>query len=719
MKADFSGWATKHGLKCSDGRTIMDGAFKHQDQMKVPLVWQHQHSDSDNVLGHAILEHRDAGVYAHAFFNKSDKAQNAKIAVEHGDIDSLSIYANKLQEQNKNVLHGDIKEVSLVLSGANPGAIIDNVYLRHGDTVTTIEGEAIMYFNEGLVLEHSEEESDVEELDVQEVLDSLDDDQQEVVHGLLEAALTHSEDGPDKAQVQAVFESLNEDQQIVVHAMIEEALAHAKDSAQGGKPMATETAQDKTIKDIFDAMSDEQKNVVYFMIGEAIDTAGGETDSTQHADTTEFIAHAIQEGFDNMSRNVFDQSNNKGSSEGQTLTHAQVQEIVADGVKNGSLKESFLSHVATYGFENTSYLFPEVQNLSGTPETLTRRVEWVPKVLDATKHAPFARIKSVVADLTADEARAKGYIKGNEKKDEVVQLMRRTTMPTTVYKKQKLDRDDIIDITDFDVVAWLKWEIRFMLDEEIARAILIGDGRSALSEDKIKDPIGAIDGTGIRSIANDHDLYAHKVDLAANVAATDIIDGITRSLVNYRGSGNPSLYTTNKVLTELLVLKDKMGRRLYESESALASALRVKEIIAVEVLEEIPTILGIVTNLVDYTIGANKGGELTFFDFFDIDFNQNKYLMETRISGALTKPKSAVIIRRLQGTLATVVAPSFNGPTNTITVPTSTGIKYLINDAVVTGSVVITHNTTISAEALTGYYITPGTTTDWTFTYTP
>lgn len=681
MKADFSGYATKNGLKCSDGRTIMPGAFKHSDKQKVPLVWQHQHNESTNVLGHAVLENRDDGVYAYGFFNDTASALNAKSLVQHKDITALSIYANQLVQQGQNVLHGDIKELSLVLSGANPGAFIDNINLQHGDTYETLEDEAIIYT--GLSLEHEDTPAEKPAVDN-----------------------SKNESDQDKT-VKDVFDSMTEEQKNVVYFMIGEAV-DGVDSADSADTTDTTAQhgdiQDATVKEVFDSMTDAQQKVVHFMLGEAINSK----------DTTD-ITHN-QEGTD-MTRNVFEQN---GSATGTTptLTHDQIQTIVTDGIKFGSFKESFLQHAVEYGIENIDLLFPDARALATTPELIARQAEWVPKVLGATKHSPFARIKSLAADLTAEEARAKGYIKGTLKKEEVISLLRRTTAPTTVYKKQKLDRDDIIDITDFDVITWLKWEIRFMLNEEVARAILIGDGRSAIHADKIKDPAGVVDGTGIRSIANDNEIYAHQVQLAANVSASVTIDEVTRARTAYRGSGSPTYYTTDKNLVDLLLLKDKMGRRLYGTEAELASALRVKEIVAVEVLEEIPEILGIIVNLIDYTVGADKGGEISFFEDFDIDFNQNKYLLETRISGALTKPKSAIVIRRALGTLAVPAAPSFAGLTNTITVPTVTGVDYRVNDIVVTGAVIITEDTDIVAEPTTDYYFAPNTTATWTFVYT-
>ena len=645
MKADFSGYATKNGLKCSDGRTIMQDAFKHNDQTRVPLVWQHLHNEPANVLGHALLENRADGVYAYGFFNDTPSGQHAKESVKHGDINALSIYANKLSQQGKNVIHGDIKEVSLVLSGANPGALIDNVNIRHGDDSITPSDDEVIIFT-GLTLEHADTQGE---------------------KTVAETATTNA------------------------------------------------STDEKTVKDVFDGMTEEQKNVVYFLLGQADEESN---DSAQHAEELgEFLQHSIEEGFTNaMSRNVFEQSGEAEFS--QHLTHSQVQTIVQDGIKMGSFKESFFAHAEEYGITNIDVLFPDAKSVTNTPDLLARQADWVPKVLGATKHAPFSKIKSITADLTAAEARAKGYIKGNMKKDEVVSLMKRSTGPTTVYKKQKLDRDDIIDITDFDVIAWLKWEIRFMLNEEIARAILVGDGRPASSDDKIKDPAGANDANGIRSIYHDHDMYAHKLELVANVSASDIIDEVARARTHYRGSGNPTFYTTDKVVTDLLLLKDKMGRRLYDTEGALASALRVREIVAVEVMEEYVGLVGIMVNLSDYTVGTNRGGEMSFFEDFDIDFNQNKYLLETRLSGALTKPKAAIVITRAMGEETAPIAPSFNGSTNTITVPAKTGVVYLINDQPVTGSVTIDEDTEIVAVPAEGYYFDSNTTNSWAFAYT-
>lgn len=682
MEADFSGYATKNGLKCSDGRTIMPDAFKHNDQQQVPLVWQHMHGDSSNVLGHAILENRPDGVYAYGFFNETENGKNAKIMVRHGDINALSIYANNLAQRGDNVHHGDIKEVSLVLSGANPGAFIDNVNIKHGDVSQTLDDEAIIWT--GLTLEHAEgvevPPTKTDDMTVQDVLDTFSEEQNQVLYYLLAQVADEgsaSSDNKDEAkhgdlpagsELDAIFHSMTEEQQGVVHTLITEALSQSQTAAHS-----------------------DGKNA---------------DDTIQHQEGTP------------MTANIFANANATDAPTRKHLSHAQIQTILEDGKKLGSLKESVLVHAAEYGIENIELMFPDARTVSNEPDLIARQAEWVPKVLGATKHSPFAKIKSLAADLTAAEARAKGYVKGSEKTEEVIKMLRRTTGPTTVYKKQKLDRDDIIDITDFDVIAWIKWEIRFMLNEELARAILIGDGRLASSPDKIRDPEGAVSGEGIRSIAHDSALYAHEVSLVANISPEAMIDEITRARVNYRGSGTPTMYTTDTVLTDLLLLKDKMGRRLYDTEAALAAALRVKEIVAVEAMEETPNLLAIIVNLTDFTVGANKGGELTFFEDFDIDYNQNKFLLETRISGALTKPKSAIVVRRQVGTAATATSPSFDGLTNTITIPTTTGVDYLIGDEVVTGTVEILETTEVEAQPQTGYYFPANTNRFWTFVFT-
>ena len=559
---DFSGWATKNDILCSDGRTIRKDAFKDNDGKTVPLVWNHSHNDPNNVLGHCVLENRDEGVYTYGTFNDTEQGKNAKSLVEHGDVTALSIWANKLKQNRGDVLHGDIKEVSLVLAGANIGACIDSV-IKHGEES---EEEAVIYSGEDIVLAHAD-------------------------------TTTKSE------------------------------------NKEEDKPMAD--TKEKTVKDVFDTLTEEQKNVVYALIGQALES-NSDDDNMEHS---EF------EGGNEMKHNVFDQDEMNGND---TLSHAEMEAIIADGKRFGSMKESFLAHAEEYGIKSIDYLFPEPKTLNNPPEFIKRDMGWVSKVMGTVHHTPFSRIKSMFADITEDEARAKGYIKGKLKKEEVFSLLKRTTTPTTVYKKQKMDRDDVIDITDFDVIAWLKSEMRMMLDEEIARAILIGDGRLSSSDDKINE-------TNIRPIVSDDDLYTikSKVTVAANATGADkakaFIDQVIRSRKEYKGSGNPTLFTTEDMVTECLLLEDTIGHKLYKTEAELATTMRVKEIVTVEVMEGLKDknskeVAGIIVNLADYNVGADKGGSVNMFDDFDIDYNQQKYLIETRCSGALVKPYSAITL---------------------------------------------------------------------------
>ncbi|UTN91577.1 major capsid and protease fusion protein [Arthrobacter phage Darby] len=709
---DFSGWATKNGLKCSDGRTIMDGAFKHQDKMKVPLVWQHRHDDPTLILGHAILSHREEGVYAHAYFNNSAKALEAKEAVRHGDVESLSIYANKLQETNKMVRHGDIKEVSLVLAGANPGALIENVYIRHGDNVEAIEGEAIMYFDQGISIVHSDESGDDDEIsheEVQDFLEELEEDQKEVVHSLLHSALTGTESDLDPERVQEIFHSFDRDQEEIFQSLIGDALEHASlNHTEGGNMPDLAHANGKTVKEVLDSFSEEQENVLYFLIGKAVEDAKADGGSAKHAEIDpDVLAHAIQEGLATMPR-IFETTD---KSEGKTLSHDQLSEIFAAAQKgNGaeSFKEVFLEHAGTFGIDDIEFLFPDAKAISNTPEFISRRMEWVSEVLTGTKHSPISRIKTIHADITADEARARGYVKGNLKKEEVFKLLKRKTEPTTIYKKQKLDRDDILDITDLDVVAFLKAEMRLMLDEEVARCVLVGDGREVESEDKV-------DEERLRPIATDDDMYAHKVTLVTNSSVQQKMDLIVRSMDAYKGSGAPVMFTTRAFVSDMLLERDRQGRKLYNTRAEVAATLQVSKIIDVEVLEQHPEIVAIIVNLADYTIGADKGAALGMFEDFDIDYNQYKYLMETRISGALTKAKSAIVVKREVGIVVTPLSPSFNSETNTVTYPNTAGVVYRVDGVPVSGDDVITTTTEIDATPATGYSFPSNVNKSWTF----
>ena len=569
---DFCGWATRNGLKCADGRTIVRDAFKHNDGDIVPLVWNHGHNDPNNVLGHALLENRDEGVYVYGSFNDTPSANNAREFIQHGDITSLSIYANKLQQDSsRNVMHGDIKEVSLVLAGANPGAYIEDVIV-HGDT----DGGSIIYSDD-----YIEETDDLEHAEYDEYDEEYDE-----------------------------YDEYDEE-----YDEYDEELEHAEDS-------------DETVEDVFNTLTDKQKNVVYYMLGQALE---GEKNNEEDEGDDEDMKH-----------NVF--NNDENYNEDEVLTHSEIETIIADAKRYGSLKESVLSH----GITDIEFLFPDATNLNKVPEFIKRDTGWVATVINGTKHTPFSRVKSTFANITEDEARAKGYIKGNLKKEEVFSLLKRSTDPQTIYKKQKLDRDDVIDITDFDIVSWLKAEMRMMLDEEIARAVLIGDGRLSSDEDHISH-------THIRPIFNDADLYTIKAVTAANVdadpaaKAKDFIKTAIKSRKNYKGSGNPALYTTEDMLTDCLLLEDSIGRLLYESEAQLAKTLRVSKIITVPVMEGQKganggDLLGLIVNLQDYNIGADKGGAVSMFEDFDIDYNQQKYLIETRCSGALIKPYSAIAI---------------------------------------------------------------------------
>ena len=671
MGADFSGYATKAGLVCSDGRTIMPDAFAHQDQATVPLVWQHGHDSPKNVLGHAILENRKDGVYAYAFFNGSPEAKHAKELVQHGDIVALSIYANQLKERSKQVFHGVIRELSLVLSGANPGAMIDQVRIAHGygDDIEfeTLVDEARIYT--GLPLEH--EDLRHEDAKSEDAVEHADTDG----------------DGEQDKTIAEILETLNEEQRDAVNLVIGAAI---EDASSGEAKHSALDESDSSEDDSSDDNPESEDN---------------SSDDNPSGD----LAH--MEGNNDMTRNVFD-GNGVGEAQGNTLTHDQFTSIWATAQKEGSLKAGILAHATEYGIEDINLLFPEARALDGTPQIHARRMEWVDKVLKGVRATPFAKVKSVVFDLTAEEARAKGYIKGNLKKDEVIKLLKRVTTPTTVYKKQKLDRDDIIDITDLDVVAWLKAEMRLMLDEEVARAILIGDGREVDDEDKI-------DEDHIRPIAFDHEMYSHVVTLASETSANDLVEGILYARRNYKGTGNPTLYTTDEVLTDLILQKDKVGRRLYETEESLAAALRVRKIVTVEVMEDAPEILAIIVNLTDYTVGADAGGRIGMFDDFDIDYNQYKYLIETRISGALTKPKSALVIKKNLGTVVTPQQPQYNPTTKVITIPSQTGVKYYIDNSEVSAGELpaITESTEVEARPATGYSFPHGIDTDWFFAY--
>ena len=606
---DFSGYATKVGIKCSDGRTILQDAFAHCDGKKVPLVYQHLHNDPKNVLGHAVLENRPDGVYAYCSLNNTEAGKTAKALVQHGDISALSIYANSLVQKSSNVIHGVIREVSLVLSGANPEAYIDNLAFEHSDgSITTDESEA--FICAGAIIHDG--------IEIPEVSDTQDSS---------EESISHADDKKDP-----------EDQ--------------------------------KTVGDVFDTLNEEQKTVVYTMIAQALETQDGEDEDEED------VKHSNIKGDKTMKKNIFDKDS--AATEVRGLSRADLRAIFNDARQSQStLKNAFLAHgyesisdaladyehqdevlahAATYGIDNIGYLFPDARTTTNTPQFIKRDTEWVSKVFGAAKHVPFSRIKTVLADITADEARARGYIKGNEKADEVITLLKRTTDPQTVYKKQKLDRDDIIDITDFDVVVWLRMEMRMMLEEEIARAQLVGDGRLSSSDDKIKED-------KIRPIATDDAIYTIEIQIPVAATTAQMIDEIIKGRKQYKGTGTPAFYTTPDVNGDMLLLKDTTGRRLYNTEADLAAGIRAREIIEVPVMENKVVVLtpatvsetglqkrlvGISVNMTDYSLGADKGGSISMFDDFDIDFNQFKYLIETRCSGALTMPHSAIAYWKLE-----------------------------------------------------------------------
>ena len=593
---DFSGWATRNDIRCADGRTIRRNAFKQNDGKKVPLVWMHQHNDVSNVLGHAYLENREDGVYAFGVFNDTEQGQSAKMLVQHGDISSLSIWANHLtQDAERNVLHGDIKELSLVLAGANTGAVIEDV-IEHSDDE---DDDAVRFCaNMPLTLYHSDDEDDD---------DSTGDDTDETDETVEHADTSSKEEKPveDKKK--------------------------SPEKEEGGKTVSVE--------DVLKTMNEEQLGVTEYLVKEAL----------KHDDASNEDAGTDDEegGNDEMKHNLFDAEH---TAEENVISHDDMVAIFSDVKRYGTLKESALQH----GVENLEILFPEAKATSAQPEFIKREMGWVDVVMNGVHKSPFSRIKSLFADITEDEARAKGYIKGKYKKDEVFSLLKRTTQPTTIYKKQKLDRDDIIDITDFDVVAWIKQEMRMMLNEEIARAILVGDGRLSSDDDHI-------DENCIRPIWKEEDLFVIRTTLDTNLDANDI-DAVPKNFIrknikarkDYKGSGNPTLFTTEDMLTDMLLITDSTGRDIYESVEKLKNKLRVKDIVTVPVMEGLTRtdnnktkeLLGIVINLSDYTYGADKGGAVSLFDDFDIDYNAQKYLIETRGSGAITKPYSAIVIEK-------------------------------------------------------------------------
>lgn len=641
---DFSGYATKNNIRCADGRVIRHDAFKENDGQIVPLVWQHVHTDPTNVLGHALLENRDDGVYAYATLNNTESGKHAREMVKNGDIVAMSIFANRLQQHGSDVIHGVIREVSLVLAGANPGALIDNISLAHSETdgsvtYTDVDDEAVIY-------------SGIEDIQYFSHDDTDDKNKSD------ESKKSNKKEDGDMADtegktVQDVFDTLNDEQKDAVYFIVGQAVEQAKSGESEmshaddkNDPDADDTddtddADDRTIQDVFDEFTEEQKNVVYFLIGQALENANGDSKKTDN-------------GGDSMKHNVFDEAY---ENEADVLTHDEFTAIMADAGKSSSLKDVFLQH----GITGLDVLFPEAQMIRPQPDMITRNMGWVDLFWNALHRTPFSRIKSVYANLTANDARAKGYVKGAQKVDQVLAMLARETSPQTIYKKQTLDRDDVIDITSIDVIAWLKQELRMMLNEELCRAMLVSDGRGTTAPDKIKTD-------RIRPIYGDDPVYTIYYELTYGVSDTDdqkaskLIDACVRARKDYKGSGDPWFFATNEVIADLLLAKDTIGRRLYKDMNELQAALRVSKIVEVPVMDGVTRdraadatagitaatmdLLALIVNPKDYTIGADKGGAVSLFDDFDIDYNQMKYLIETRCSGALTLPYSAIAIEK-------------------------------------------------------------------------
>lgn len=684
IEPDFTGYVTRYGVKCTDGRTIMAHAFKDNDPAQpVPLVWQHQHDDPNNILGHLMLEHRDDGVYARGYFNDTDPGKQAKALVVHKDISAMSIYANRLVQQGANVMHGNIKEGSLVLAGANPGAYIDNVTVMHGDTPELSMSEAIIYSGDDLVHASSA-------VGAPKVITKPKPPMPTPSPAADDVKPTANNPDSDHDGDNDLF-----------------------DPADGG------LGPDATVQQVLDTLTDQQKTVVYGLVGAALqqdDEGDGTTDNIQHDND--------QKGT-GVPRNVFDQDTNVKVKPGSTLSHDDMHSIFASAHKSGSLKTAVEEYALAHNIDDISTLFPYDQAVTDTPDFISRRVEWVQGVLSTTRKTPFSRIRSWTADITFQEARAKGYIKGSLKKEEFIRIARRITTPQTIYKKQKLDRDDILDITEFDVVTWLQTEMRLMLDEELARAILIGDGRDVDDPDKI-------DTANVRPIYGDDEMYVTPVNVSATAIATTadaIVDAVVNAMRFYRGSGNPTFYTTRIWLAKMLLVKDTLGRRIYPTVLELSAALGVSTVVPCEAMESYPDLIGLIVNLQDYTTGTDKGGEVNMFDFFDIDYNQFKYLMETRVSGAMTKYRAALSILNFTGVgglLDDPLTPTFNDTTGVGTVPDASGLHYsyvIVNDdGTMSSALSAGAQTAIASNAYVTYRAVPASTYEfsadnfeWTF----
>lgn len=650
MEADFSGYLTRYGVKCTDGRRILAHAFKDSDGTQIPLVWQHQHDAPTNVLGHLSLQHKDDGVYALGFFNDTPSGQHAKGMVIHKDIVALSVYANGLVQKGTDVLHGNIREGSLVLAGANPGAYIDFVNIVHGDDEYVSDDEAVIYTDELIKVE---------------------------------GVTTGTPPVPAVAHQSAAVV-------IAPKPDLAQAVSGLSAAMPDAQPAAQPATEPPTVSDVINSLSDQQREVVYALIGAAVAQGGSVAQQdgsvVQQGDTTGDApaTSTNQKGDANVTRNVFDQTTGDAATSAgpPVLTHSDVQDIFASARKGGSLKEAVEEYALSHGITAIDLMFPDAKAVTDTPDWVSRRQEWVADILGKTHHTPFSRIKNLLADITLDEARARGYVKGAMKREEWFAVSRRITTPQTIYKKQKLDRDDIVDITDFDVVQWLKAEMRVMLDEEVARAVLVGDGRDVADPDKISE-------TNVRPIVTDSDVYTTTVNIAPSsfdsLGEDGIVDGVMTAMQYFMGTGQPTLYAARSWITKMLLAKDTLGRRLHATLTELADAMGVGSVVPVDVMETMTaTLIGIIVNPSDYTLGTDRGGEVNFFDDFDIDYNKFTYLYETRLSGALTKYKSALVIAIFSGAggvLANPTAPTFVKATGVVTIPTMANVTYVsVND---------------------------------------
>lgn len=736
--ADFTGWATRHNVQCTDGRTILEGAFQGDDGAIVPLVWQHGHGDVENVLGYAKLSVQPEGVKCEAFFNETAKGLHAKGMVKHGDVRFLSIFANSLKETIKDktrnlrdVLHGRIKEVSLVIAGANSGATID-----HGEDLTAFTFTAVGFAHSDDGSEYIDEAIIHTGLEINVISDDTAGDDTTTLEDTEGGELSHE-------AAAEVLDTLNEEQKTAVYYLLSQALtvgSEVQHSDEDGEVVSD--AESEGDDEGGDEEAAPEEEATSESSESDTDTEGGDEEAAPEegassedtaTEAGEDVQHSDNTNQEDTSMNTFDQFRNGGGTavhEQVRLSHSDVATIVENAKKQGSLKEAvenYLEHTGItvggelkHGIENIDYLFPDSKTLENSPAFISRRMEWVDKVLSSVRKSPFSRIKTITADITPDEARARGYIKGNMKNEEYFALAKRETTPQTIYKKQKLDRDDVIDIVDLDVVAWLKAEMKVMLDEELAGAILIGDGRSAGSDDKIKE-------INIRPIASDAELYVTTVNvnlLDGSSSIEELVDAAINNRQYYKGTGQPTFYTTEAIIAKFLTVKDNFGRRIYSNLAEVASVLRCSDVVAVEVMERVPDLVGIMVNLADYTLGADRGGQATMFDDFDIDYNKLRYLIETRCSGALTTPKSALVFRSHVSTdveLAQPTAPTFES--NVVTVPTVSNVTYKnfdTNATLTTGApVTLTTGQSLHviAVAAAGKYFPNNVQDEWTFEY--